>query len=160
MEDSAADVELGISGNHIQARTGDVTFRSKLIDGRYPDYNKVLPSTQGKYATVERDSFREALNRAAILSNEKYRGVRLNFVGKALRISAHNPEQEEAQEEIGVDYHGEALEIGFNVNYLLEAIGALGGEKVRLGLNDPNASCLLTTPEQMYPQYVIMPMRL
>jgi DNA polymerase III subunit beta len=160
LEDADTEVEVGFSGNHLQAKTTGFTFRSKLIDGRYPDYNKVLPSAQGKHAIVERESFRESLGRAAILSNEKYRGVRLNFQNKALKISAHNPEQEEAQEEIGLEYQGEMLEIGFNVNYLLEAVGALGGERIKLGLNDPNASCLLTVPDQVYPQYVIMPMRL
>jgi DNA polymerase-3 subunit beta len=153
-----ADIRFG--GNHMQLTAGKVIFTSKLIDGRYPDYNKVLPSTQGKHAVVERDSLREALGRAAILSNEKYRGVRLEFSGKSLRISAHNPEQEEAVEEIGVDYHGEPLEIGFNVTYMLDAVGTLGTEKVKIGLSDANASCLITAPEQDYPRYVIMPMRL
>ncbi len=101
-----------------------------------------------------------SLARTAILSNEKYRGVRLGFNNAALKISAHNPEQEEAQEEIAVDYQGEAMEIGFNVNYLTEAVSALTGAQVKLGLNDPNSSCLITLPEARYPQYVVMPMRL
>jgi DNA polymerase-3 subunit beta len=160
LETGAEPVELRLLPNHVQVRSSTVTFTSKLIDGRYPDYSKVLPAGQNKYAIVGREALREALARAAILSNEKYRGVRLGFEGKSLTISAHNPEQEEAEEEIGVDYHGEALEIGFNVNYLLEAIGALGSEQVRIGLNDPNSSCLVTTPDSNYPQYVVMPMRL
>jgi DNA polymerase III subunit beta len=160
LQPGAEVVEIHIGGNHMQVRTENVVFSSKLIDGRYPDYNKVLPTGLGKRAELDREAFREALSRAAILSNEKYRGVRLEFSGKSLRISAHNPEQEEALEEIGVEYQGEPLEIGFNVSYMLDAVGALRGEKVQMGLNDPSASCLMTAPGQDYPQYVVMPMRL
>lgn len=158
--DSSDDAVIRIGNNHIQVQTGNIVFTSKLIDGRYPDYNKVLPGAQSRHATLDREAFREALGRAAILSNEKYRGVRLEFGGKTLKISAHNPEQEEALEEIGVEYQGEALEIGFNVTYMLDAIGALGTEKVQIGLNEASASCLLSGPGQEYPKYVVMPMRL
>jgi DNA polymerase-3 subunit beta len=156
----AEQAEIRISANHIQLCTPLLTFSSKLIDGRYPDYMKVLPTGQNRAATIERAPFRESLGRAAILSNEKYRGVRLSFQGPTLRITAHNPEQEEAQEEMPAGYNGEPLEIGFNVNYLLEATNALHGDTVQMGLSDANSSCLLTTPGTKYPQYVIMPMRL
>ncbi|GAB4512317.1 MAG: DNA polymerase III subunit beta [Sulfuricaulis sp.] len=153
-------IELEFGANHLRARTSEFIFTSKLIDGRYPDYNKVIPGKQSKKLNLGRDLFRETLSRVAILSSEKYRGVRLSLSSKALRLTAHNPEQEEAQEEISTDYSGEGMEIGFNVNYMIEAIGALHTENVEFGLNDPNSSCTLASPDTAYPQYVIMPMRL
>ena len=160
LSDTDEQIELEFSANHIRARTSDFTFTSKLIDGRYPDYNKVIPGKQSKKLNLGRDLFRETLSRVAILSSEKYRGVRLSLSSKTLRLTAHNPEQEEAQEEISTDYSGEGMEIGFNVNYMIEAISALHTEYVEFGLNDPNSSCTLASPDTPYPQYVIMPMRL
>jgi len=160
LEASPESVELRWSNNHLRVQTSGFTFTTKLIDGRYPDYTKVLPSHQTKLVVLDREAFREALGRAAILSNEKYRGVRLGLSGKSLKLSAHNPEQEEAQEEVAVEYDGDPLEIGFNVNYLMDAVGALSAERVSIGLNDPNSSCLINAPGTSYPQYVIMPMRL
>jgi len=160
LEPQTEPVRVRWSSNHLQLVGSTFTFTSKLIDGRYPDYTKVLPSQQGKSVIVDREELREALGRAAILSNEKYRGVRVTLAGKALKLSAHNPEQEEAQEEVAAEYDGEPMEIGFNVNYLMDAVGALSGGQVRIGLNDPNSSCLISTPGSAYPQYVVMPMRL
>ncbi|MEW6331170.1 MAG: DNA polymerase III subunit beta [Pseudomonadota bacterium] len=158
--DTDEPVELEFGANHLRARTSGLIFTSKLIDGRYPDYNKVIPTKQSKKINLNRDVFRETLGRVAILSSEKYRGVRLSLNSKALRFTAHNPEQEEAQEEITTDYSGEGMEIGFNVNYMIEAISALHTDQVEFGLNDPNSSCTLASPDTAYPQYVIMPMRL
>lgn len=160
LEDSDTPVELQIGMNHLRAQTGDLVFTSKLIDGRYPDYTKVIPPSQSKMLKLPREAFRETLGRVAILSSEKYRGVRLSLGSKVLRVTAHNPEQEEAQEEVSTDYSGEGMEIGFNVNYMIEAISALHGEQIIFGLNDPNSSCTLAAPDMRYPQYVIMPMRL
>ncbi len=158
--DTDDQIELEFGANHIRARAADFIFTSKLIDGRYPDYNKVIPGKQSKKLNLERNLFRETLGRVAILSSEKYRGVRLSLSSKVLRFTAHNPEQEEAQEEISTDYAGEGMEIGFNVNYMIEAISALHTDTIEFGLNDPNSSCTLASPETPYPQYVIMPMRL
>lgn len=158
--DTEDSVELQFGINHLRARTSDFVFTSKLIDGRYPDYNKVVPGKQSKKIHLDRNLFRETLSRVAILSSEKYRGVRLTLNPKSLRLTAHNPEQEEAQEEISIEYAGEGMEIGFNVNYMMEAISALPSEQVEFGLNDPNSSCTLISPGTTYPQYVIMPMRL
>lgn len=158
--DSEDQVELEFGANHIRLRAADYIFTSKLIDGRYPDYNKVIPGKQSKKLNLDRNLFRETLGRVAILSSEKYRGVRLSLSNKAIRFTAHNPEQEEAQEEISTEYTGEGMEIGFNVNYMIEAISALPTENVEFGLNDPNSSCTLASPGAAYPQYVIMPMRL
>ena len=153
-------VELEFGANHVRARAADFIFTSKLIDGHYPDYNKVIPVKQSKKLRLERNMLRETLSRVAILSSEKYRGVRLSLSNKALRFTAHNPEQEEAQEEINVDCMGDGMEIGFNVNYMIEAISALRTENIELGLSDPNSSCTLMSPDTHYPRYVIMPMRL
>jgi DNA polymerase-3 subunit beta len=137
-----------------------LVFTSKLIDGRYPDYTKVIPHSQSILLNLPREAFKETLSRVAILSSEKYRGVRLSLGNKGMRITAHNPEQEEAQEEVSTDYVGEGMEIGFNVNYMIDAISALHSEQVVFGLNDPNSSCTLFSPDTRHPQYVIMPMRL
>lgn len=160
LDDSDAEVQLQIGANHMQATLKGITFTSKLIDGRFPDYNRVIPSTQSKRLKVQRASFRETLNRAAILSNEKYRGVRFGLGQGLMTITAHNPEQEEAQEEVAVDYSGENMEIGFNVNYISEAVGALDNAEIEFCLNDPNSSCLLRVPGNTKHLYVVMPMRL
>ncbi len=160
LDDTSSPVEISLNQNHIQVRADNFVFTSKLIDGKYPDYTKVIPASQNKIVHMSREMMREALSRAAILSNEKYRGVRLVLGDKILKISAHNPEQEEAQEEITADYSGDTLEIGFNVGYMIEAISALQGEKVVLGMSDANSSCTISSPETKTPLYVIMPMRL
>ena len=157
-EDTA---EIQLAPNHLRLRTNNgVVFTTKLIDGRFPDYTKVVPATQSKAVGLDRIAFREALARVAILSNEKYRGVRLNLADGKLAVSAHNPEQEEASEELDADYRGENLEIGFNVNYLMEAVNALGSGDIKLGLNDANSSCVIWAPADMHTRYIIMPMRL
>ncbi len=160
LEDSDTMAKVSLGANHIRVTLPDLTFTSKLIDGRFPDYTKVIPQNQTKTVLAERQELRDALSRAAILSNEKYRGIRLTLGDKALRVTAHNPEQEEAEEEITVEYAGDALEIGFNVTYLIEAVNTLESEKVKLGLNDPNSSCTLAVPDDDSALYVIMPMRL
>lgn len=153
-------VEISLGTNHLRVVMEGVVFTTKLIDGKFPDYSKVVPKNQGKQVLVERDTFRETLSRVAILSNEKYRGVRFGLSSGAMTITAHNPEQEEAQEELPINYRGEELEIGFNVNYINEAIGAVGSEQVEIGLNDPNSSCLIREPGKNNYLYVVMPMRL
>jgi DNA polymerase-3 subunit beta len=160
LEDSDEDTEVLIGSNHLCIRTGNFVLTTKLIDGKYPDYAKVVPPAQSKTLRIERETLREALGRAAILSNEKYRGVRLTLISKGLKISSHNPEQEEAQEEVTADYDGDVLEIGFNVSYMIEAISSLQGQHVTIGLTDANSSCTITAPDTKTPLYVIMPMRL
>jgi DNA polymerase-3 subunit beta len=154
------DVVLAIGSNHVRATIGDIRFTSKLIDGRFPDYERVIPKPQGNILKAGRVVLRQALQRAAILSNEKYRGVRLELADATLRIQANNPDQEEARDELEVDYKGQALEIGFNVNYLLDALAAVDGEQVELGFVDANSSCLISSPGTTATRYVVMPMRL
>lgn len=155
-----AAVELQLAPSHLRIETEDGIFTTKLIDGRFPDYAKVIPANLSKVVCLGRVVFREALARVAILSNEKYRGVRLNLTDGRLSATAHNPEQEEAVEELDVDYRGDDLEIGFNVNYLIEAVNAVASEQICLGLNDANSSCVLWSPTDANTRYIIMPMRL
>jgi len=154
------EVEITIGSNHIRLQIGDIRFTSKLIDGKFPDYGRVIPASPGKTVVIERDALRAALQRTAILSNEKYRGVRVSLAKNAMRLQAHNPEQEEAQDEVEIDYKGEEIEIGFNVTYLLDALTAIDTETVELGLTDSNSSCLIRSPGTMQSRYVVMPMRL
>ena len=155
-----ADIAIVIGSNHIRATTDDFTFTSKLVDGKFPDYQRVLPRSPDKIVLGSRLELRQAFTRAAILSNEKYRGVRLKVTKNSLDIVANNPEQEEAEEAVAVDYQGDALEVGFNVSYLLDVLGVLSGEQVKLSLSDPNSSALLEESDVGDSLYVVMPMRL
>lgn len=158
--DSKDRVNIKISKNHIQADIGDLTFTSKLIDGRFPEYEKVLPAKQTKLLKLNKEEFRKAIQRTAILSNEKYKGIRFTLKNGKIILSAHNPEQEEAEEEVAVDYSGEDLEIGFNSSYIVDAVSALSGEQVELGLSDANSSGTMCEPGNKATKYVVMPMRL
>lgn len=153
-------VELAVGSNHVRAQIGDIRFTSKLIDGRFPEYGRVIPADPPKQIKADRDTLRSALQRAAILSNEKYRGIRLALKSNTLVLQSHNPEQEEAEEELEVAYTGDEVEIGFNVNYLLDALAAVDGNEVQIGLTDANNSCLLSAPNVLTAKYVVMPMRL
>ena len=159
LEDEA-DIAIVIGSNHIRATTNDFTFTSKLVDGKFPDYQRVLPRSPDKIVLGSRLELRQAFTRAAILSNEKYRGVRLKLTKNSLDIIANNPEQEEAEEAVPVDYQGDSLEVGFNVSYLLDVLGVLSGEQVKLSLSDPNSSALLEESDAGDSLYVVMPMRL
>jgi len=153
-------IELAIGTNHIRAQIGAIRFTSKLIDGRFPEYGRVIPANPARKVEADRELLRQALQRTAILSNEKYRGIRLTAKPEMLVIQAHNPEQEEAEDQVEVAYSGEEVEIGFNVNYLLDALGAIDTEKVEIGLTDSNSSCLIHSPGATHTRYVVMPMRL
>ncbi len=153
-------VELEFGRNHLRLRRGGVTFTSKLIDGRVPDYEAVIPIGADKEVRVGREELRSALQRAAILSNEKYRGVKLEVNPNRLRIVAHNPEQEEAVEELEVKTVVSDLSVGFNVNYLMDALAALTGDEILLNLRDAQSSCLLRKIDSDDTRHVIMPLRL
>lgn len=159
-ESGDGSVGIEFSANHIRVRRGEVVFTSKLIDGKFPDYEAVIPLGADKIVQVGRDTLRNALQRAAILSNEKYRGVRLEVSPNCLRIIAHNPEQEEAFEEIEADTKVGDIAIGFNVGYLLDALGSLDDERVHLQLRDAQSSCLLRGANDPKTQHVVMPLRL
>jgi DNA polymerase III subunit beta len=159
--DEKADIGIVIGSNHLRATTEAFTFTSKLVDGKFPNYERVLPKAATKIVLGSRQELRQAFTRTAILSNEKFRGVRLKLTDHTLDIVANNPEQEEAEEAVAVEYQGESLEIGFNVSYLLDVLGVLSGEKIKLSLSDPNSSALLEESEDGGDSvYVVMPMRL
>ena len=158
--DGDGEVELTLGANHIRAQIDSIRFTSKLIDGKFPDYERVLPAKPQNIVTVDRNLLRHALQRAAILSNEKYRGVRLVLEDNNVTIQANNPEQEEAEESLEIEYNGESMEIGFNVNYLLDALSAVHEDQVEVGLGDMNSSCLIRGPSDNNSKFVVMPMRL
>lgn len=160
LTDSEDAAQVAVSTNHIKVSLPDLAFTSKLVDGRFPEYERVIPKDCNIVVQAERDALRQALTRTSILSNEKYRGVRLQLSEGVIRISAHNPEQEEAEEELEVTYHGGELEIGFNVTYLVDALSAIGSETVEIGFTGANSSCLIQGTEQGGGKYVVMPMRL
>ena len=159
--DSDQTLNMQLGSNHIRVQTGDYQFISKLVDGKFPEYERVLPAGLTKFMVAERESLKQSFNRAAILSNEKYRGVRVHIDQGILKITANNPEQEQAEEELTVQYEGDAVEIGFNVSYVLEVLNNVRSEKVRFSLNDGNSSSLIQAEEDDdQSRYVIMPMRL
>jgi len=148
------------SSNHIRINTDELRFTSKLIDGRFPDYQRVMPKNSDKQLLVNRDLLRQALTRTSILSNEKYRGIRMDVSDNNIKIQAHNPEQEEAVEEIDARYDSEAVVIGFNVTYLLDVLNAIDTDDVEILLSDGNSSALINKPGDTSCRYVVMPMRL
>ena len=156
------EVIIEVGSNAIQIALPEVRLTSKLIDGKFPDYRRVVPKGEDsdKTVVVDRELVRQALARAAILSNDKYRAVRLCLEPNVLRVVANNLEQEEAEDEVEVAYEGEGLEIGFNVSYLIDALTALPSEEAEIHLGDSSSSCLITPKGEGDCQYVVMPMRL
>ena len=158
--DEDSDVSLSLSQNHIRVETPELRFTSKLVDGKFPDYQRVLPKKGDKIVIGEKAEMKQSFSRVAILSNEKYRGVRMKVIDGTIVIVANNPEQEEAEEVVSVDYHGPELEIGFNVNYLLDVLNVVVSDSVKIALSDSNSSALVTDAEDESAMYVVMPMRL
>jgi DNA polymerase-3 subunit beta len=154
------DAQVTVGSNHIRVQIGDVRFTSKLIDGRFPEYGRVIPAAPARTVVADREVLRAALQRTAILANEKYRGIRLALKKNSVTLQAHNPEQEEAEEQVEVNYKGDELEVGFNVGYLLDALAAVDGAEVEIGVTDGNSSCLVRAPGATSARYVVMPMRL
>ncbi|GKW49986.1 DNA polymerase III subunit beta [Halomonas sp. NCCP-2165] len=160
LDGSDEPVTLTLGASHVRAHTGDFTFTSKLVDGKFPDYERVVPRGGDKVFLADRAELRQVLSRTSILSNEKYRGVRLLLEEGNLRVMANNPEQEEAEENVAVEYSGNTLEIGFNVGYLIDVLNTVDDERVQMTLSDPNSSALLEQPGGGDAMYVVMPMRL
>ncbi len=160
LADGDEQIEIQLSSNQARFVFGDTVFVSKLIDGKFPDYNRVIPKQQNRLITVKREQIQHALQRAAILTNDKFRGVRWILSENSLRVSCSNTEQEEAQEELDIEYSGEALDVGFNVSYLLDVLNHLTVDEVQWALGDANSSALLTIPGQDDFKYVVMPMRI
>ncbi len=156
--DEALDIQL--SPNQAIFRFGDIELVSKLIDGKFPDYERVIPQNHNKVITIPRTTLLQSLHRAAILTNEKFRGVRVVLAPGSLKIISSNADQEEAQEELEINYDAEALDIGFNVTYLLDVLNNVSNEAVEIRLADANSSALITLPGNDYFKYVVMPMRI
>lgn len=160
LESSNEKVVLQIGQNHLRVTLPHVSFTTKLIDGKFPDYQQVLPKNPSKQLQAPRLALHQAFSRIAVLSNEKFRSMRLNISPNLLRASVHNPEQEEAEEEMEVKYQGEELEIGFNISYFLDALSIIRQDDVLVQFTDANHSCLVTGLNDSQSRYVIMPMRL
>ena len=160
LDGSDSPVECILSQNHLRVRTGTLVFTTKLIDGKFPDYQRVIPVDGNKTLEVERDTLKQSMTRIAILSNEKYRGIRLALSAGNLSIQANNPDQEEAEEELQVEYDEADMEIGFNVTYLIDVLNVLDSEKVQVKLKDANSSCIISDSQDSSSLYVVMPMRL
>ena len=160
LQEPDAEVRVIVGPTLFQAATSEFSFISKVVDGKFPDYDRVLPRTAGRALEGPRATLKDALSRAAILSNEKFRGVRIVIEAGNLQIVASNPEQEEAEENVAVEYTGERVEIGFNVGYLIDVLSALTGEYVRVRFSDGSSSVLIEELSDEGALYVVMPMRL
>jgi DNA polymerase-3 subunit beta len=160
LESNDEPVEIQISSNHIRVVLSHVTFTSKLIDGKFPDYQQVIPASPDKELVCSRDALLQAFNRISVLSNEKFRGMRIQLEPNLIRASVNNPEQEEAEEEIEVKYDADGFEIGFNIGYFMDALGVIKTDEVAVYLTDSNHSCLVRGLNDDASKYVIMPMRL
>ncbi|MDR2788154.1 MAG: DNA polymerase III subunit beta [Candidatus Accumulibacter sp.] len=160
LADSDDPVLIEMTAAQIRFQFGNIVLVSKLIDGKFPDYERVIPPSLKNSVTLSRTTLLQSLNRAAILTNEKFRGVRLILTPGSLKIVAANAEHEEAQEEIETDYSGDAIDVGFNVGYLLDVLNNASSEFVEWGFNDANSSALLTLPGNEFFKYVVMPMRI
>jgi DNA polymerase-3 subunit beta len=157
--DTDESIELEFSQQQLKAFFSGITLITKVIDGKFPDYERVIPNYNNRLE-INRIQIQQALQRAAILSNEKFRGVRFVLTEKNLSIISSNSEQEEAQEEIETVYHGDALDIGFNVNYLLDGLNNINSDAAIFSFGDSNSSILITTPNNQEFRYVVMPMRI
>jgi DNA polymerase-3 subunit beta len=160
LEESDDELTIDLLANQARFRFANIELVSKVIDGKFPDYNRVIPTGHSKQIDLSRSELLQALQRAAILSNEKFRGVRLVLATDQLKIICTNSEQEEAEEELEIDYKGEALDIGFNITYLLDVLHNLATERVLLAFGDANSSALITMPDRSDYKYVVMPMRI
>ena len=153
-------IEMRFAGNQAKFVFSGMEFVTKLVEGKFPDYNRVIPKNHKNVVTLGRAPLLSSLQRAAILTSEKFKGVRVNLEPGTLRIASSNAEQEEAKEELEIDYAGDTIEIGFNVTYLIDALTNMGQDMVTIELQDTNSSALITVPEQTGFKYVVMPMRI
>jgi DNA polymerase-3 subunit beta len=160
LKDEDTAIEMRFAGNQAKFVFSGMEFVTKLVEGKFPDYNRVIPKNHKNSVTLGRAPLLASLQRAAILTSEKFKGVRVNIEPGTLRIASSNAEQEEAKEELEIDYDGDAIEIGFNVTYLIDALTNMGQEMIKIELQDTNSSALITVPEQVGFKYVVMPMRI
>ncbi len=159
-ESDDSEIEMRFASNQAKFGFSGMEFVTKLVEGKFPDYNRVIPKNHKNSVMLGRAPLLASLQRAAILTSEKFKGVRVNIEPGSLRIASSNAEQEEAKEELEIDYAGDAIEIGFNVTYLIDALSNMNVEMIKLELQDTNSSALITVPEQPGFKYVVMPMRI
>jgi DNA polymerase-3 subunit beta len=160
LNDSDDPVHIQVNQNQVVFRRSDFELRSKVVDGKFPDWQRVVPVGHDKRFAIQRQRLSQSLNRAAILTNDKYRGVRIALTPESLRIACSNNEQEEAQEELDIDYQGDPLDIGFNIQYLQDVLNNIVSESVLCSFGDPTSSLLITVPGEENFRYVVMPMRI
>lgn len=160
LDDSEDEVTVEINPNHMKLTKSDSVLTTKLIDGKFPDYQAVMAQVLERKLLTDRSQFHDVLARTSVLTNEKFRGVRFGLSAGVLEVTAHNPEQEEASDELAIEYDGEAVEIGFNVTYLMDALRAIDGKNVEMEFQDGNSGALLHAPDDAETLYLIMPMRL
>ncbi|TAL64307.1 MAG: DNA polymerase III subunit beta [Burkholderiaceae bacterium] len=160
LSDTEGAIEMQFASNQARFGFDGMEFVSKLVEGKFPDYNRVIPRNHKNHITLGRLALLAALQRTAILTSEKFKGVRLNIEPGTLRVASNNAEQEEAVDELDIDYGGDSIEIGFNVTYLIDALTNMQQEMVKVELSDSNSSALLTIPENATFKYVVMPMRI
>ncbi|MCA0213773.1 MAG: DNA polymerase III subunit beta [Proteobacteria bacterium] len=160
LSDAEGAIEMQFASNQAKFSFGGMEFVTKLVEGKFPDYNRVIPKNHKNAVTLGRAPLLASLQRTAILTSEKFKGVRLNIEPGTLRVASNNAEQEEAVDELDIDYGGDAIEIGFNVTYLIDALANMDQEMVKIELADANSSALLTIPENATFKYVVMPMRI
>ena len=154
------DIDIKIAKNSIKFNVGDVQLNAKLIDGRFPDFKNVVPTETKHSFNIDKLSFKSALSRVSILSNEKYKGIRLDLAKQRMLINANNPEQDEAEEEVVINYDGDEMSMGFNSSYLMDALNVIDSESVQVSFTDTNSSCLLENPDDKSSRFIIMPMRI
>ena len=160
LSDQAGDLSMQFANNQAKFTFGGMEFVTKLVEGKFPDYNRVIPKNHKNSLTLGRTPLLATLQRTAIMTSEKFKGVRLTLEPGLLRVASNNAEQEEAVDELDIDYNGDAIDIGFNVTYLMDALGNMDQDMIRLELSDGNSSVLITNPENEHFKYVVMPMRI
>ncbi|TXT41517.1 MAG: DNA polymerase III subunit beta [Comamonadaceae bacterium] len=160
LSDAEGAIEMQFASNQAKFSFGGMEFVSKLVEGKFPDYNRVIPRNHKNSIILGRAALLATLQRTAILTSEKFKGVRLNLDPGTLRVAANNAEQEEAMDELDIDYGGDSIEIGFNVTYLIDALANMNQEMIKIELSDGNSSALLTIPDNDQFKYVVMPMRI
>ena len=160
LSDKEGDIEMQFASNQARFKFDGKEFVTKLVEGKFPDYNRVIPKSHKNTITVGKAALLTMLQRTAILTSDKFKGVRINLESGVLRVTSSNAEQEEAVDEIEVDYSGDSIEIGFNVSYLIDVLVNMEQEMVRMDLADSNSSVLVTIPDNEFFKYVVMPMRI
>ena len=160
LSDAEGAIEMQFASNQAKFSFDGMEFVTKLVEGKFPDYNRVIPKNHRNHVTLGREPLLRSLQRTAILTSEKFKGVRLNVEPGVLRVASNNAEQEEAVDELDIDYGGDSIEIGFNVTYLIDALSNMSQDMVKIELQDANSSALVTNPENNAFKYVVMPMRI